>query len=112
VGIPLRVGRADVQFARLGADVGIVNVGAEDDARPGVDFVIIVRQVDFKFENGVRVQSPPEENYTVEGSEGCERWEDVYSRGGVLFEVFVFDGDLVVSESLFSVRFGCDGCSP
>lgn len=104
--IPFRIGRFHVQFAGFGVDVWVVHLGRERDLRPRIDVVVFGREVDFKFENGIGVHPPTEEYDAVEGPEGCEGWYDVYAGGGVLFEVFVFDGYFVVAEGLFAVRFG------
>ncbi len=95
--VPLRIGRPHVQLPTLGTNVWIVHVRTEHDLRPGVNFVVFIGEEYAEFENCIRVQPAPEKDYAVEGTEGGEGWEDVDAGGGVLFEVFVFDGYFVVA---------------
>lgn len=101
--IPVWICSLDVKLTAFRIDVWIVYIFSKVNPGPGVDFIVFGWEVDREFENCIRVKPSTEENDSVEGSKRVKRREDVDSGGGVLFEVFVFDGDFVVSQCLFAV---------
>ena len=84
----------------------IVHVRTEFD--PGMQIPIVVFGIAFEgeFENAVGEAAASDEDNSVEETDRVMRGEEVDSTGTVLFEVFVFDGELVVSHGLFSVDCG------
>lgn len=81
----------------------IVHVGSEGDF--GMQILVIVLRIALQFElkNAVGEASPTDEYDAVEETDGVVRGEEVDAAGTVLFEVFVFDGEFVVSHGLFAV---------
>ena len=67
-----------------------------------IHIIVFEWQLDGKFEYSICVQSPSEENDSVEEAEVMEGWYDVNSAGCVLFEVFVFNRYFVISKGLFA----------
>lgn len=108
MGVPSGIRRHKIELSGFGMDVGVIDVGGEYDGRVGVLVVVLFWKVDLEFENGVVVEAAAKEYNTVKEAEGIESGNYVDPRWGVLFEVFVFDRDLVIAKSLLSLRLGCN----
>jgi len=110
MGIPRRICRLEIELSRFGVNVRIVNATTrEGNSRPLIDVVVLLRESELEFEYTVGVRTPPDEDNAVEVSEIVEGWDQVNAAGGVIFEMLVFDGDLVIAEGLFAFGFGGDG---
>ena len=109
VRIPRRVGRAEVQHAAFRIDVRIVNTRFEGDDGPRIDVVVLRRQSQLELEDAVGVRPTADEDDAVELPEIVERWEEVDASRGVILQMLVFDGHLVIAQGLFSLGLRGDG---
>lgn len=81
----------------------IVHVGIECDFRMEIFIIVLWIDLEFELENAIGEGAATDEYDTVEETDGIVRGEEVDAPGAVLFEVFVFDGEFVVSHGLFAV---------
>ena len=68
--------------------------------------IVCGRTLQREFENSIGERSTADEDDPVEETDIVEGRDDVESSRAVLFEVFVFDGEFVVSHSLFALHGG------
>mmetsp|Transcript_13317 Transcript_13317/g.32327 ORF Transcript_13317/g.32327 Transcript_13317/m.32327 type:complete len:113 (+) Transcript_13317:883-1221(+) len=72
----------------------------------GPDVVVPGRALEGEFEDSVGEGASTDENDTVEQAQVVEGWDEVDSPRTVLFEVPVFDAELVVSHRLLAFYRG------
>jgi len=87
----------------------IIDIGTKHHFRVTIYIIVPWRAFQCELENTIGETSPSYENDSVEETEGGRGGDEVDSTGTMLLEVFVFDGEFVVSHGLFS--FDCGGCS-